>query len=229
MLPTSMPDDSPLQSQTPDSLMLFGFWYRALPSNKVNADELLPIHAARTTLVLGRDQQGRAFALRDACPHRGMPLSCGHSKAANRVLLPWLALRRPLRPVHARPFAGRQIRNSKSTAFMPAVIPAKSATISSGYSSPIPAQPEPDLRKPARSDDRARDPKFSERYKLAYLTADLPCSRRPRHHRPDGSRARPLRSPGMVVAQPPLDPREAEKLRAHPLRISHERAHAQLK
>jgi phenylpropionate dioxygenase-like ring-hydroxylating dioxygenase large terminal subunit len=28
-------------------------------------------------LVLGRDRQGQAFALRDACPHRGMPLSCG--------------------------------------------------------------------------------------------------------------------------------------------------------
>ena len=28
-------------------------------------------------LVVGRDRQGRAFALRDACPHRGMPLSCG--------------------------------------------------------------------------------------------------------------------------------------------------------
>src|SRR5207253_1308273 len=29
-------------------------------------------------LVLGRDAQGRAFALRDSCPHRGMPLSFGH-------------------------------------------------------------------------------------------------------------------------------------------------------
>ncbi len=29
-------------------------------------------------LVVGRDAQGRAFALRDSCPHRGMPLSFGH-------------------------------------------------------------------------------------------------------------------------------------------------------
>ena len=28
-------------------------------------------------LVIGRDKQGQPFALRDACPHRGMPLSCG--------------------------------------------------------------------------------------------------------------------------------------------------------
>ena len=30
-----------------------------------------------TPLVVGRDRHGQAFALRDACPHRGMPLSYG--------------------------------------------------------------------------------------------------------------------------------------------------------
>ena len=30
-----------------------------------------------TPLAIGRDRQGRPFALHDACPHRGMPLSCG--------------------------------------------------------------------------------------------------------------------------------------------------------
>src|ERR1700747_3546006 len=52
-----MCDDSP-QRQTPDSLMLHGFWYRGLPADRV-----------------------RSFALQDACPHRGMPLSCGHLDA----------------------------------------------------------------------------------------------------------------------------------------------------
>ena len=73
-----MPDDFPLQSQTPDSLMLFGFWYRALPSDQVRAGELSKAMLLEQPLVIGRDQQGKAFALRDACPHRGMPLSCGH-------------------------------------------------------------------------------------------------------------------------------------------------------
>ena len=31
-----------------------------------------------TPLAIGRDRQGRPFALHDACPHRGMPLSYGH-------------------------------------------------------------------------------------------------------------------------------------------------------
>jgi hypothetical protein len=36
-----MPDDFPLQSQTPDALMLFGFWYRALPSEKLGRGKLV--------------------------------------------------------------------------------------------------------------------------------------------------------------------------------------------
>ena len=28
-------------------------------------------------LAVGRDGSGKVFALRDACPHRGMPLTCG--------------------------------------------------------------------------------------------------------------------------------------------------------
>ena len=35
-----MADDFPLQSQTLDALMLFGFWYRALPADQVRSGEL---------------------------------------------------------------------------------------------------------------------------------------------------------------------------------------------
>ncbi len=73
-----MPDDLPLQSQMPDALMLFGFWYRALPSDQVSRGQIAKAMLLEQPLVVGRDQQGQAFALRDACPHRGMPLSCGH-------------------------------------------------------------------------------------------------------------------------------------------------------
>src|ERR1700716_2052350 len=72
-----MPEDSPLQSQTPDALMLFGFWYRALPASQLRSGELAKTMLLEQPLVVGRDRQDRPFALRDACPHRGMPLSCG--------------------------------------------------------------------------------------------------------------------------------------------------------
>ncbi len=34
-------------------------------------------------LVLGRTSEGKAFAMRDACPHRGIPLSYGHFDGKN--------------------------------------------------------------------------------------------------------------------------------------------------
>jgi phenylpropionate dioxygenase-like ring-hydroxylating dioxygenase large terminal subunit len=66
-----------LKREAPDSLMLTGFWYRALPSEKVDDGELQKAMLLEIPLVIGRDRSGKAFALRDACPHRGMPLSCG--------------------------------------------------------------------------------------------------------------------------------------------------------
>ena len=57
--------------------MLFGFWYRALPSDKLSRSQFIPTLLLEQPLVVGRDRQGKPFALRDACPHRGMPLSQG--------------------------------------------------------------------------------------------------------------------------------------------------------
>ena len=66
-----------LKREAPDSLMLTGFWYRAHPSEKVKHGKLQKAMLLEIPLGLGRDRNGRSFALRDACPHRGMPLSCG--------------------------------------------------------------------------------------------------------------------------------------------------------
>jgi phenylpropionate dioxygenase-like ring-hydroxylating dioxygenase large terminal subunit len=57
--------------------MLCGFWYPALFSSQVRGRKLAKAMLLGIPLVVGRDERGRAFALRDSCPHRGMPLSCG--------------------------------------------------------------------------------------------------------------------------------------------------------
>jgi len=78
-----MPElDSP-QRQMPDSLMLTGFWYRALPADRVHRNRLQKAMLLEIPLVIGRDRLGHAFALRDACPHRGMPLNCGKFDGEN--------------------------------------------------------------------------------------------------------------------------------------------------
>ena len=72
--------------------MLAGFWYRALRSDEVRPRQLVPVMLLETPLVLGRtdsvsgkpspgkpssSKPGAAFAMRDNCPHRGIPLSYG--------------------------------------------------------------------------------------------------------------------------------------------------------
>ena len=40
-------------------------------------------------VLLGRDHAGTAFALRDICPHRGVPLSAGRIRDDNSVECPY--------------------------------------------------------------------------------------------------------------------------------------------
>ena len=112
ILTCPMPDDSPLQQQTPDSLMLFGFWYRALPAIKVEARRNAPSHAARAA-ASHRPRPARP-SLRPARrlpPPRHAPLLRTLRRRANRMLLPRLAVRRPHRPVHTRSHRWSPIRN----------------------------------------------------------------------------------------------------------------------
>jgi phenylpropionate dioxygenase-like ring-hydroxylating dioxygenase large terminal subunit len=74
----SLPEILPEGSPQADLGFLWDFWYPALQS-----DELYDRHLATATLlevplVLGRMSDGKAFAMRDSCPHRGIPLSYGH-------------------------------------------------------------------------------------------------------------------------------------------------------
>src|SRR6202030_4625955 len=57
---------------------LWDFWYPALRSTEIVGSRLTKAMLLEVPLVLGRTAEGRAFAMRDSCPHRGIPLSYGH-------------------------------------------------------------------------------------------------------------------------------------------------------
>jgi phenylpropionate dioxygenase-like ring-hydroxylating dioxygenase large terminal subunit len=78
-----MPELEAPQRQATDTLMLTGFWYRALPADRVQRSQLHQAMLLEIPLVIGRDRAGRAFAMRDACPHRGMPLHGGQFDGEN--------------------------------------------------------------------------------------------------------------------------------------------------
>ena len=165
------------QRQTPDSLMLAGFWYRALPGERVARGKLAKATLLETPLVIGRDRDGRAFALHDACPHRGMPLSHGwfeggevecsyhgwkfdpHSGQCGHI--PSLTSDQNLKidRIYARSYACEE-RDDFIWVYIPEPGPV-GAGFSKAVAAPTPAP---------------RVPTFSDKYKLAYLTADLPCS-----------------------------------------------------
>jgi phenylpropionate dioxygenase-like ring-hydroxylating dioxygenase large terminal subunit len=163
--------------QTPDALMLFGFWYRAISSAELTRNRLHKAMLLEIPLVLGRDPQGRAFALRDACPHRGMPLSCGRfdgkviecsyhgwkfaAHTGQCQLIPSLTADQKLKV--DRIYAGSYACEEHDD-FVWVFIPEPSPVGAGFTKAALPPFPTP------------RVPIFSDKYKIAHLTADLPCN-----------------------------------------------------
>jgi phenylpropionate dioxygenase-like ring-hydroxylating dioxygenase large terminal subunit len=174
-----MPElDSP-QRQATDSLMLTGFWYRALPADRVHRNQLHKAMLLEIPLVLGRDRTGRAFALRDACPHRGMPLNGGHFDGENVEC-----------PYHGWQFDA----HSGQCQIIPSLTPNQELKIDRIYAGSYACEERDDFiwvympdAGPLGAGFTKRDEppnpvpaieKFGEvsrgRYEIAYLTADMP-------------------------------------------------------
>lgn len=60
-----------------DAGFLWDFWYPALRSTEITGRNLATAMLLEVPLVLGRTAEGVPFAMRDSCPHRGIPLSYG--------------------------------------------------------------------------------------------------------------------------------------------------------
>ncbi len=151
--------------------MLTGFWYPALRSSQVRGKgKLMKTLLLGVPLVVGRDSEGRAFTMRDSCPHRGMPFSYGavhgqqiecryhgwkfdvHSGSCREI--PSLTADSTLKveKIHAvhYPCAERD-------GYIWAYVPEHRST-----SQDLP--PVPEL------------PVYSARYQITHLSADLPCN-----------------------------------------------------
>jgi phenylpropionate dioxygenase-like ring-hydroxylating dioxygenase large terminal subunit len=57
-------------------------WYYAMPSRALRPGTVTPRLMLGEPVVIGRNRDGAAFALRDICPHRGVPLSGGRFDGA---------------------------------------------------------------------------------------------------------------------------------------------------
>lgn len=165
------------QRRAPDSLMLFGFWYRAMTSGQLTRNRLHKATLLEVPLVLGRDRQGRAFALRDSCPHRGMPLSCGNfdgqqlecsyhgwkfeAHSGQCQLIPSLTSDQNLKV--DRIYAGSHACEEHDN-YVWVFVPDPSPAGGGFFKAVEPAMPAP------------RVPIFEGKYKIAHLTADMPVT-----------------------------------------------------
>jgi len=61
----------------PATEVLYDCWYLALPGQQLKRGRTLRKMMLGQSVLLGRDAQGKVFAMRDICPHRGIPLSDG--------------------------------------------------------------------------------------------------------------------------------------------------------
>jgi phenylpropionate dioxygenase-like ring-hydroxylating dioxygenase large terminal subunit len=65
------------QTDLPTPNFLRNLWYFALHSHALKAGQIRQKTILGEPYVFGRTSKGEAFALRDLCPHRGVPLSTG--------------------------------------------------------------------------------------------------------------------------------------------------------
>jgi phenylpropionate dioxygenase-like ring-hydroxylating dioxygenase large terminal subunit len=79
----SLPESGQERGAQPDLGFLWDFWYPAMRSGAIRGQRLVTAVLLEVPLVLGRTTQGKAFAMRDTCPHRGIPLSYGHFDGKN--------------------------------------------------------------------------------------------------------------------------------------------------
>lgn len=161
---------------------LYGFWYPAQRSDRVRGQKLAKAMLLGIPLVLGRKRDGSAFAMRDSCPHRGIPLSygffdgeqvecsyhgwCFEPQTGQCRAIPSLTADSKLRVdrIFAQAFPCEE-RDGFFWVFIPEPADPSLGRAPGGRTSlpdEIPSVP--------------RVPTFTDKYVLTHLSAELPCS-----------------------------------------------------
>ncbi|MGA2807303.1 MAG: Rieske 2Fe-2S domain-containing protein [Terracidiphilus sp.] len=173
-MPFLNPSETRTNLPSPAATLLYDDWYPALRTDKLRPRKLAKATLLDIPLVLGRLNDGRVFAMRDSCPHRGMPLSAGWFDGRHATCryhgwafepcggqcqaIPSLSSRDHLDPT--RIFATAypcQERDGHAWVFVPGPGSGRKADGATQKTVPELA-------------------KFGARYRTAFLTADLPCN-----------------------------------------------------
>ncbi len=226
----------------PPTDFIYNDWYPALRTDTLR--EPVTTTLLNIPLLLGRKRDNSLFALRDLCPHRGIPLSAGwfdgetvqckyhgwrFEPCSGRCEeIPSLTTHDNLEPtkIFANAFPVAE-RDGYAWVYIPA--PGAGRIIPTERIEP-PRRPLTAviLRRSRRTSvfrtptlpttpTHPHPPQVLKKLPHRAPLRRPPLQRRPRHHRPHGPRARPLRAPGLVVALCREHPRKNQALRTHQL------------
>lgn len=160
----------------PPATLIYDDWYPAIRSDRLRSGKMTTVSLLGIPIVMGRTPRGEFFALRDNCPHRGIPLSCGRLGADGITCkyhgwrfdpvngqcreIPSLTSKDTLDPT--RIYAGAFPAREKDGYVWVWVPSPGSGRLHPADEAALPSPPEL--------------PKFSARFRTAHLEADLPCN-----------------------------------------------------
>jgi phenylpropionate dioxygenase-like ring-hydroxylating dioxygenase large terminal subunit len=156
----------------PSAELIFGDWYPAIRAGELKRGSTKTALLLGHPLLLGRRSDGRVFAMRDLCPHRGIPLSAG-----------WFDGERVTCKYHGWEFEPC----SGQCKLIPSLTEADTLDATKIFAAAYPCEerdghawvylPQPGAsRTGAQLPPVPEVPKFSAKYRSAHLTADLPCN-----------------------------------------------------
>ncbi len=156
----------------PPAELIFGDWYPALRTNVLKAGKTAKTTLLGIPVLLGRKNDATIFAMRDLCPHRGIPLSAGwfdgetvqckyhgwrfEPCSGQCKEIPSLTSHDSLDPTKIFATAYPCVERD---GFAWVYLPLPGAGRAAADLPPVPEVP-----------------KFSERFRSAHLVADLPCN-----------------------------------------------------
>jgi len=165
----------------PPAELIFGDWYPALRAARLRPGDTAVTMLLGIPMLLGRRRDGALFALRDLCPHRGIPLSAGwfdgqtvqckyhgwrfEPCSGRCVEIPSLTSHDDLAPnkIFANAFPVAE-RDGYAWVYVPAPGAGRIFDAAGRVLDPNELPPVPEL------------PAFGPRCRTAHLTADLPCN-----------------------------------------------------
>jgi phenylpropionate dioxygenase-like ring-hydroxylating dioxygenase large terminal subunit len=158
----------------PPAEMIFGEWYPAMRAEGLKRGGTAITTLLGIPMLVGRKNDGKLFAMRDLCPHRGIPLSAG-----------WFDGETVQCKYHGwrfEPCSGRCEEIPSLTSFdslEPTKIFANSFPIAErdGYAWVyVPEAGAGRIVDEGSLPPVPELPKFTDRYRSAHLTAELPCN-----------------------------------------------------